>query len=208
MRSAVRTLADLGEGLVLAPERWVASGADDEGVPLGELVVERRERASAADAVVLDTTHARDGLLDLPAALRASAPARSTKKLARAGDLVVSRLRPYLRQIALVHPRALEATGGRPLALSTEFYVLAPRREGEDLSFLLPFLLGDRAQALLAAAQEGGHHPRVPRSVVLDLRVPERVVRSRRRLSARASGVLDAIYAAMSRYQALLTDAS
>ncbi|MBX3263638.1 MAG: hypothetical protein KF782_28460 [Labilithrix sp.] len=205
MKRAVRSLAELGEDVVLAPERWVAAAEAGDGIPLGDLVVERRERAeSAPRAVVLDTTHARDGLLDIPAAVRAAPAARSAKKSARAGDLVVSRLRPYLRQIALVHPRALEAASDRPLAVSTEFYVLAPRREGDDLAFLLPFLLGERAQSVLAAAQEGGHHPRVPRSSLFALRVPATIVEARRRLSREVNAALDVLYDASSRYQRLL----
>lgn len=205
MKSAVRSLAELGDDVVLAPERWVSLAGAGEGVPLGELVVERRERVDELDrAIVLDTTHARDGLLDLPGALRAAPSAKSAKKRALAGDLVVSRLRPYLRQIALVHPRALERAGDRPLALSTEFYVLAPRRPGDDLGFLLPFLLGAEAQAVLAAAQEGGHHPRVPRASLLALRVPEPFVRSRRRTARAVRAALDALYVAIDRYHGLL----
>jgi hypothetical protein len=207
VKATVRTLGDLGDGIVLAPERWLAadeSGGD--GVPLGELVVERGERASATNALVLDTTHARDGILDIAAAVRAGAGAKSSKKTALAGDLVVSRLRPYLRQIAFVHPRAIEAAAGRPLALSSEFYVLSAREKGggDDVAFLLPFLLGPSAQAILAAAQEGGHHPRVPRASLFALRVPKEIVRRRRAIGAQVRASLEALYAATARYQGLL----
>jgi hypothetical protein len=205
MKAVVRALSDLGDDLVLAPERWLAVDDARGGVPLGDLVVERRERVDARAAIVLDTTHAKDGLLDIAAAVRAGAAPKSAKKLARGGDLIVSRLRPYLRQIAVIHPGALAIVGGaRPLAVSTEFYVLAPRDEGDDLGFLLPFLLGERAQAILAAAQEGGHHPRVPRSSLLALRVPDALVRQRRKLSEKVEGVLAALYGALGGYQALL----
>jgi hypothetical protein len=207
VKAAVRSLAELGAELVLAPERHLASALAGEGVPLGELVVERSERAVPSDLarpLVLDTTHAKDGVLDVRGALRDGASGKSAKKVARPGDLVVSRLRPYLRQIALVHPRALAALETRAVALSTEFYVLAPRREGEDLGFLLPFLLGDRAQRALAAAQEGGHHPRVPRSSLFAIRVPRSLVRARRAGSARVSAALDAYYLASSRLAAEL----
>jgi hypothetical protein len=206
MRLAVRTLAELGTDVVLAPERWVAVASVGDGVPLGDLVVERRERADAERAVVLDTTHARDGLLDIPGALRAGPSAKSAKKSAFAGDIVVSRLRPYLRQIALIHPRALEAAAKRPLALSTEFYVLEPREPGEDLAFLIPFLLGEQTQALLAAAQEGGHHPRVPRSTLLALRVPELLIAARQRLSAEVNASLASLYEATEQWQRCLLE--
>lgn len=204
MKATVRTLGELGEGIVLAPERWLAADeSGGEGIPLGDLVVERGERATAANALVLDTTHARDGILDIAAALRAGTDAKSSKKTAREGDLVVSRLRPYLRQIAFVHPRAIDAAQGRPLALSSEFYVLSGKGGG-DLAFLLPFLLGPSAQAILAAAQEGGHHPRVPRASLFALRVPKEIVRRRRAIGDEVRASLEALYAATARYQRLL----
>jgi hypothetical protein len=205
MKSAIRSLGELAPEYVLAPERHVVLAASGEGTPLGELVVERSERIDPAQeraAVILDTSHARDGLLDVAGALRDEPGSRSAKKRALPGDLVVSRLRPYLRQVALVHPRALAAAAARPLALSTEFYVLAPR-DG-DLAFLLPFLLSAPTQALLAGAQEGGHHPRVPRTSLLALRVPKALVRDRVRRSREVAAALAAYYDASIALRALL----
>jgi hypothetical protein len=187
----VRTLASLGDSVPLAPERHRATGlGSTEGIPLSALVSERAERvvgAALRDAVVFDTTHARDGLLDVSAARRATEPPSSAKKLVRPGDLLVSRLRPYLRQIAFVHPALSAECGHRAMACSTEFYVLSPKSsaKGDSLAFLLPWLLGDEAQAILAAAQEGGHHPRVPRETLLSLRLPASRVRARGGISAR-----------------------
>src|SRR5262249_50340719 len=120
------------------------------------------------------------------------------------GDFVVSRLRPYLRQIAVIHPRALLLAEGRPLALSTELYVFAPKKSGETRAFLLPFLLGEHAQAILAAAQEGGHHPRAPRTTLLALRVPEALVNARRKMGRRVMRALDDLYDATARYQTVM----
>lgn len=209
MKVATRLLADLAPDYVLAPERHVALEQSGDGVPLGELVDERRERIDAdreSSAVVLDTTHARDGLLDVAGALRDAAGTKSAKKRALPGDLVVSRLRPYLRQIALIHPRALTVIAKRPLALSTEFYVLSPLAPGDDLAFLLPFLLSPAAQSILASAQEGGHHPRVPRTSLLALRVPRALVRDRKRTSLAVDAALAAYYDASSSLRALLDE--
>jgi hypothetical protein len=208
VKLAVRTLAELAPDYVLAPERHLLAAdaaAAGDGVPLGELVVERRERIDPSEeaSIVLDTTHARDGILDVIGALRDGAGSKSAKKRVVAGDLVVSRLRPYLRQIALVHEAALTAL--RPLAISTEFYVLAPPRAGDDLAFLLPFLLSDAAQAALASAQEGGHHPRVPRASLWSLRVPRALVRSRVKTSRAVNDALAELYRASSTLRALLT---
>ena len=190
----VRTLAELGDAITLAPERHLATRlVSGDGAPLGTLVDVRSERVEGDDlahAVVFDTTHARDGILDVRAALRASAPPSSAKKRVHAGDLLVSRLRPYLRQIALVLPSVRTACGGRAMACSTEFYVLSPRTPGESLAFLLPWLLGDETQAILAAAQEGGHHPRVPRELLLSMRVEPERLRVRKALSARLERAL------------------
>jgi len=207
VKVAVRLLADLAPDFVLAPERHVAVAQAGDGIPLGELVEERRDRIDpthANGALVLDTSHARDGILDVAGALRDVAGGKSAKKRALPGDLVVSRLRPYLRQLALVHPRALAVAAGRPLALSTEFYVLAPRAGGEDLAFLVPFLLSPEAQRVLAGAQEGGHHPRVPRSSLFALRVPRALVRARTRTSRAVLEAMEAFYGASQQLRALL----
>ena len=220
MRHVIRTLGDLGAPLTLAPERYHAGAMAAEagelrahGAPaaahLGARVVERRERVTGdalARALVIDTTHARDGVLDMAAAARATAasPSASAKRRVRPGDLLVSRLRPYLRQIALAHPDALAPWGDRVMACSTEFYVLAPRDPEDGVADLLPWLLGAHAQAVLAAAQEGGHHPRVPRELLLAMQPPVLPPRARR---ARAKAVMDAlaaIYAAADAYTRLL----
>ena len=195
----VRSLAELGAALSFAPERQKASRLASGGIPLAELVTERIERASAAQAggaVVLDTTHASDGILDLGAAMRARAAPRSAKKRVATGDLLVSRLRPYLRQIALAHPAALAACRGRPLLCSTEYIVLCPRRPADDVAFLLPFFLDEATQAFLAAGQEGGHHPRVPVDTLFRLRVPEVVFLARKESSRRVRAALAAAYRA------------
>ncbi len=77
--------------------------------------------------------------------------------------------------------------------------------EGEDIAFLVPFLLGDRAQSILAAAQEGGHHPRVPRSSLLAIRVPAELVDERARTSAAVRIAQADVYAALARYAAVFT---
>ena len=206
MKARVRTLSELGRALVMAPERWLSEDENEpDGICLGELVTERRVRVEASpDALVLDTTHARDGLIDLAAAQRVEDLAKSAKKAAFEGDLVVSRLRPYLRQIALVHPTLCAAMQGRILALSTEFYVLSPIRPGESLAFLLPHLLSAPVQARLASFQEGGHHPRVPRESLLALKVPSTLVAAREARSREVLTALEALYAAFFGYHALL----
>jgi hypothetical protein len=199
-RIVIRSLRDAGADLALAPERYVAASLRGErGVALGAIVALRNERVtSPKGAIVLDTTHAKDGVLDVAAA-RAAPASTSAKKRVREGDLLVSRLRPYLRQIGLACAPVTRAAHERVLACSTEFYVLCAA-DGGDLAFLLPFLLGGAAQAALAAGQEGGHHPRVPRETVLALRVPAAFMTHRAIVSARVHRALDRLYFARAAY--------
>lgn len=202
-RVVIRTVADLGDDLVLAPERHlVATETSEGGVPLGDLVTERNERFDPArlDGIpVIDTTHAKDGVLDLASAARITDAPKSNKKRAVAGDLIVSRLRPYLRQIALVT--------AREVAVSTEFYVLRPNAKNDDLAWLVPFVLSSRTQSLLAAAQEGGHHPRVPRASLFAIKVPPSLIGTRTKASRTVRAALDNLQRADHAYRAAIATA-
>jgi hypothetical protein len=195
---AVRTLHELGPSLTLAPERYRPVD-EPRGVPLSEIAVEVRTRLApehGEQAVILDTTHVKEGTIDLPM------PGRSTgigKTRVPEGALLISRLRPYLRQIGFVSASLLARLAHAPLACSTEFSVLVARDEGESLAFLLPFLLSADVQARLAARQEGGHRPRVPRVTLMALLVPPSRMRYRHETSASVEAALAALYAAKAR---------
>lgn len=101
----------------------------------------------------------------------------SAKKLVLAGDILISRLRSYLKQVAIVPPSIKEA------AVSTEFIVLRPR-ENMKGGFLLPFLLSNIVQTILSWSQDGNEHPRFSEAVLLGLSVPEVVVKHAETLNA------------------------
>ncbi len=182
MRAVVVALGDLDPGLVLTPQRYHSRTPAPGGTPLGVLVALVRRTvgpASAADherVVLLDTSHARSGLLDLDRALVAGTEVRSAKKPVEPGDVIVSRLRPYLRQVAHV-----DGDPGVPVLASTEFVVLRSV-DGAPIAFLVPWLLSDDVQQVLADAQEGGLHPRVSEEVLLRLVVPAAVLERRAEL--------------------------
>jgi hypothetical protein len=206
----VRALADLGPRITLAPERYREEHEAANGVPLSNFVREVRERLalhSGDRAVVLDTTHVKDGLIDLGAA-RARALPVSAKWRVPPGALLVSRLRPYLRQIGhashALFASSSDLVRGEPLGCSTEFSVLVSSAEGESLAFLLPFLLSPAAQVSLSAGQEGGHHPRVPRETLLSLRVPDSRLRGRRAKSDAIEKAAERLYGASERYRGAL----
>jgi type I restriction enzyme S subunit len=101
--------------------------------------------------------------------LRVSDPAEvgSAKKVFGAGDVLISRLRPYLREIALAHQE-----DGMLLA-STELIVLR-QKKGSLIAgeFLFVFLMTKEVQDILLWSQEGTNHPRFPESVLRELPLP------------------------------------
>lgn len=183
-RRFLRTVSTLAPGLVMAPERYdperelEAQGS----LRLGDLVTIANDGVSAArlaelgERLVLDTSHAHEGVVLASATeLERGAPL-SAKRLLAPGDLIISRLRPYLRQVAWVDAGLfLLAPAGNVVVASAEFYVLRPRA-GHDLAGLVPFLLSAPVQRALAAGQEGGHHPRFARELLLELPVPRELL--------------------------------
>lgn len=94
----------------------------------------------------------------------------STKKRLRIGDVVISRLRAYLREIALVR-----TTDTIPAVGSSEFIVLR-RRGTEKFSLsretLLIFLRSLPVQTILKWSQDGSQHPRFNEDELLAIPVP------------------------------------
>ena len=168
-------VSDLAAGLVLAPERYdpARRPAVLDGRPLAELVTlvaegVRPDSPGSWQYLVFDTGDADAGFLHTERPPLSASELGSTKRLVAPGDVMISRLRPYLRQVAWVDP-ALAREGLR-LCCSTEFYVLRGR-DPAQIAFLVPWLLSAPIQAALAAGQEGGHHPRFDRSALLELPV-------------------------------------
>jgi hypothetical protein len=181
-------LRDVRTSGSLSPEHWLSRStlqASASGVELSR-IASATKKGSAGDpgrALVLDTAHAVGGLLRLPDGRgTASRPRMSHKKFVPEGSVIVSRLRPYLRQVAWV-PKGLRAMiGGRDVVCSTEFYVLTPNGD-ESIAFLVPWLLSNAVQAIFAKATTGGHHPRFDEALLWGLRVPHTLWRKRATLS-------------------------
>ncbi|MCL4226308.1 MAG: hypothetical protein KJZ91_17740, partial [Myxococcales bacterium] len=138
-RVITRRVGELGPALVLAPERFdprravTVAGARR----LGELVevvsdtVDARALPADAPVLVLDTGHAWEGLVLARHAPVTARDLGSAKRRLAPGDVIISRLRPYLRQVALVDDDLFaRAPGGNLVVASTEFYVLRRRGGG------------------------------------------------------------------------------
>ena len=65
----------------------------------------------------------------------------------------------------------------------SEFFVLESANDS-SIAFLVPFLLSAHIQSILAASQEGGHHPRFSEGTLKSLPVPEQLIERRSALSA------------------------
>lgn len=207
---AICWTSQLDDGLVLAPERYdprtrQSPSASTEGRTISELANLSRDTLQPQKAdtslgyVVLDTGDVKNGIISLKL-VDDHTGVGSAKKIIRAGDVIISRLRPYLRQVGLVDEGL--ARLGVVLA-STEFYVLRPK-DTQSIAYLVAFLLSDKVQQVLAASQEGGHHPRFPEKTLMGLVVPAAVLGERDRLSR---AVEDATQAAR-RAEGLLADAA
>lgn len=182
-RLASAPVSALGEGLILAPERYdparrslAKAGRTVADVALlAGSQISAKSADAAARYLILDTGDAREGIVAAGKAAVGAGDIRSPKKALLPGDIIISRLRPYLKQVAVVDEQLWD--GADQVLCSTEFYVL--RGKEESLAYLVPWLLSVPVQAVLAAAQEGGHHPRFPSDVLSELPVPDRLWKDR-----------------------------
>jgi len=93
----------------------------------------------------------------------------SNKKIARTGDFIISRLRHYLEEMAIVPENT------KKIALSTEYLVF--RSKGYVCNeLLLAFSLSKYIQTILLWAQTGNEHPRFSSSTFKDIFLPDILV--------------------------------
>ena len=186
----IKATTQLGPQFVLTPERYnpkrrMNLSDENDGVLLSEIItLENDIVASKKDASAwyqINTSDAMGGYLRVP-----SNPEQlnSNKKVLKTGDVIISRLRPYLRQVAYV-----DTDSNSQLCASTEFYVLRARNN-ESIAFLVPFLLSEAAQTVFANSVEGSQHPRFKEEDVLNLKIPKNIYDERENISKR---VIEAI---------------
>ena len=183
----------LDDGCVLVPERYDPRRkyVEQSGSRLSNIVKLVREQINADTAnptqqfLVLATGDAHHGIIRTAKQPSNGADIGSAKNRIRPGQVIISRLRPYLQQVAWVDPGLLELEQGRiELVCSSEFYVLNSK-DGTSIAFLIPFLLSKRVQSVLAASQEGGHHPRFNERTLKSLIIPTALLDRRVELSTR-----------------------
>lgn len=95
----------------------------------------------------------------------------STKVRFQKDDVVVSRLRSYLKEIAVVDtPETANCVG------SSEFIVLRPRSGHVNSELLLVFLRSLPIQQVLKWCQSGSNHPRFMEEDLLSIKIPEHLI--------------------------------
>lgn len=96
----------------------------------------------------------------------------SIKKWLKRGDVIVSRLRSYLKEIAYVNvPQGVDAVG------SSEFIVLRQLRKDVHPELLIVYLLGKPVQTILKWSQDGSNHPRFQENELLAIRLPDKALK-------------------------------
>lgn len=198
---AIEYLDRLDANLILAPERYdprrrklpVKRAVADIVQIINDQIHPARENHTGRQYLVLDTGDAYEGVV-----LTNKPPVHlneigSAKKLAKAGDVIISRLRPYLRQVAYIDEGLMARSDDlTSLACSTEFYVLRSK-DTQSIAFLVPYLLSKAVQEILRAAQEGGHHPRFNQATIENLSIPDWLMTQREDISAATESAINSI---------------
>ena len=136
--------------------------------PVRDLLVPDREMTERV--CNYDLTHALRYFLDDNVNLVPASELGSTKKRFKNGDIVVSRLRSYLKEVAVVYTsRDVSCVG------STEFFIF--RTTGRvSVELLLVYLRSEPVQKILKWCQDGSNHPRFQEREILTLKLPDQIL--------------------------------
>lgn len=176
-KASIVSLDQLDAGFILTPERYDSLRLQKEqsGSPICNLcqIINKtlsRKNADISKAyLIIDTGDVKEGFVRYKKTVD-STKIGSNKKLLKVGDVIVSRLRPYLRQVGYIDKALFDSLPKNTIVMcSTEFYIL--RSESSDISYIAPYLLTHYSQNILNASQEGGHHPRFTQNTLESLKV-------------------------------------
>ena len=189
---AIISVTKLDANFVLAPERYDPRRhpAKLTRIMLGDVAEVVHDMVSPVKAdknkqfLVLDTGEVREGIIRTNKNPVSTSNIGSAKKRVLPGDVIISRLRPYLRQVAYVDHLLLNAFPNTvEILCSTEFFVLRSLNS-QSIAFLVPYLLSEGVQKMLSASQEGGHHPRFNIKTLQTVPIPDDIIANRDKVSS------------------------
>ena len=171
----------------------IATLAALDGVSLGDVfrsvrdIVDPKKNKSLGAVRNFDVTHALEPVLGDDRELVDFSDVGSAKKMMKSGDVVISRLRSYLREIAIVDCSNEYCAVG-----STEFIVLRPKDENCVIGpeTLMTFLRSKPVQTILKWCQDGSQHPRFSESDLLSIPLPHAVFNMSPRIGRMVSRAL------------------
>ena len=107
-------------------------------------------------------------LLEAGAKVEKADEVGSTKKIIRQNDVLISRLRPYLKEASFVGFNEVQKLA------STEFVVLRKKKDSKfPPQALFAFLTTDEVQNILFWSQGGTEHPRFSENLLMGLKLPK-----------------------------------
>ncbi|WP_163532159.1 hypothetical protein [Helicobacter suis] len=145
---------------------------------------------------VYDLTHSLDNFLEEGEVFNAQ-KFGSSKQEAQAGDFIISRLRSYLQEMAVVPQRHLRQF------FSTEYLVYRPRTQEISSNTLMVFALSRYVQTVLAYSQYGTEHPRFYEFVFNEMPIPDVIFR----LNSKIHLMIENAYNALEQSKALYQEA-
>lgn len=184
----IKSNKQLGVHFILTPERYNPKRRmriGSEEIILMSAIIEvandiiTPKQGKGKPVIQINTSDAMGGYLNINTEITDAI--HSNKKVLRKGDVIISRLRPYLRQVAYVDAEHEEILGA-----STEFFVLRSRT-GESIAYLVPFLLSQPAQSVFENSVEGSQHPRFKEEDILNLQIPMSIYNDREKISKRVT---------------------
>jgi type I restriction enzyme S subunit len=127
-----------------------------------------RHQLATTPARVFDLSDVSSFLLEEGKEVMESSEVGSTKKIIRQGDVLISRLRPYLKEVSFVGFNSAQKLA------STEFVVLRKKKDSKfSPQALFAFLITDEVQRILFWSQGGTEHPRFSENLLMNLKLPK-----------------------------------
>lgn len=169
-----KTILKLSE---IEDNNWGAEYYHPDKLKAIKILSKSNDRISSFFSPIKKTYHVKEGnknIINLEGVSQGfiqnstSEKSKSNKKRVKEGDIIISKLRPYLKEISLVSKKFDD------FYVSTELIILREKVKKDGFRFiLLPFLFTKEVQKILFWSQQGTNHPRFNEKVLLDINFPK-----------------------------------